>query len=589
MAIPQDIIAEIKYRNDIESVISQYVLLKRRGKNLVGLCPFHNEKTPSFTIYPENGSFYCFGCKVGGDVFTFTGLIERLDYIESVKLLADKCGVMIPENDYEDNTIQRLKQTILEINRESARFYHKYLMSEGGKWARDYLLGRGLTLNTIKKFGLGCAPDSWDSLITHLKSKGYSISDMLQANVIAKSSRGTYYDRFRNRVMFPVINLRGNVIAFSGRINPNETKGGGKYENTADTPVYKKSENLFAFNYAKNDCADSIILVEGNMDVISLHQAGFTNTVAALGTAFTTEQAKLISRYTKEIIITFDSDLAGQNAVKKAIDILKFSGLSVKVLVLPEGKDPDEYIKKNSPEKFKALLSRAESATEYLLRIEAEKYNTDEADGKLKYIKAAASVLAATEDDLTIDLYAGKLAEKYNLSRNAVDSVIKKIREEESARRHKKEIQNVVAPRIDRTEINPEKRFNKRACVAEETVIAVLISHPDYFSRVEDVLPPSKFITALNKRIYGDIYNLLKDGNNIDLSLFGQRYTAGEMGYLVSLQSSVKAERNPLQVLLDSMEVIEKENLIKSSREGEDDADWANRMQAILEQKKGEK
>ena len=589
MAIPQDIIAEIKYRNDIESVISQYVLLKRRGKNLVGLCPFHNEKTPSFTIYPENGSFYCFGCKVGGDVFTFTGLIERLDYIESVKLLADKCGVMIPENDYEDNSIQRLKQTILEINRESARFYHKYLMSEGGKWARDYLLGRGLTLNTIKKFGLGCAPDSWDSLIIHLKSKGYSIPDMLQANVIAKSSRGTYYDRFRNRVMFPVINLRGNVIAFSGRINPNETKGGGKYENTADTPVYKKSENLFAFNYAKNDCADSIILVEGNMDVNSLHQAGFTNTVAALGTAFTTEQAKLISRYTKEIIITFDSDLAGQNAVKKAIDILKFSGLSVKVLVLPEGKDPDEYIKKNSPEKFKALLSRAESATEYLLRIEAEKYNTDEADGKLKYIKAAAYVLAATEDDLTIDLYAGKLAEKYNLSRNAVDSVIKKIREEESARRHKKEIQNVVAPRIDRTEINPEKRFNKRACVAAETVIAVLISHPDYFSRVEDVLPPSKFITALNKRIYGDIYNLLKDGNNIDLSLFGQRYTAGEMGYLVSLQSSVKAERNPLQVLLDSMEVIEKENLIKSSREGEDDADWANRMQAILEQKKGEK
>lgn len=589
MAIPQEVIAEIKYRNDIESVISQYMVLKRRGKNLVGLCPFHNEKTPSFTVYPENGSFYCFGCKVGGDVITFTGLIEHLDYVESIKYLADKSGIVIPENDYNDNSMQKLKQTVLEINRESARFFHKYLMSEGGKWALDYLFGRGLSLATVKKFGLGCAPDSWDSLLKHLSSKGYSISDMLQANVISKSSRGTYFDRFRNRVMFPIINLRGNVIAFSGRARPGDEKAGGKYVNTSDTPVYKKSENLYAFNFAKNNCADRIILVEGNMDVISLHQAGFTNTVAALGTAFTIEQAKLLCRYTKEIVITLDSDTAGQTAVKKVLGVLKDSGLPVRVVVLPEGKDPDEYIRKNSPEKFRALLERAESDIEYKLRIASEGFDLDSDDGKLKYLKSAAAILAETGDELTVDLYAGRLSEKYGLSKNALESAIKRIREENARKKTQKEIRNVVAPKFDRSEINPEKRFYKRAAVAEETLISVLLAHPDYFAKVEDTLPPDKLITSLNRRIYGDIYSVLKSGNNIDISLFGERYTPSEMGYLVSLQSGVKAERNPAEVLADSIEVIKEENLLKTSDNGEDDADWVNRMQAILEQKKGEK
>lgn len=589
MAIPQDVIAEIKYRNDIESVISQYVLLKRRGKNLIGLCPFHNEKTPSFTIYPENGSFYCFGCKVGGDVLTFTGLIEHLDYVESIKFLADKCGIQVPENDYDDNSMQKLKQTILEINRESARFFHKYLMSDGGKWARQYLTDRGLSIATIKKFGLGCAPDSWDALFKHLSAKGYTVGDMLQANVISKSSRGSYFDRFRNRVMFPIINLRGNVIAFSGRARPSDEKAGGKYVNTSDTPVYKKSENLYAFNFAKNDCADRIILVEGNMDVISLHQAGFTNTVAALGTAFTIEQAKLLSRYTKEIVITLDSDTAGQNAVKKVLNVLKDSGMPIRVVVLPDGKDPDEYIKKNSPEKFKSLIERAESDIEYKLRIAADGFDLESDDGKLKYLKAAATILADTGDELTIDLYSGRLAEKYKLSKNAVDNAIRRIREENVKNARKKEIAEVISPRFSRSEINPEKRFNKRAAVAEETIISVLLAHPDYFNAVEEALPPDKFITSLNRRIYGDIYSVLKQGSNFDISLFGDKYTPAEMGYLVSLQSGVKAERNPSAVLLDSIEVLKKENLMRITDSGDDDADWINRMQALLEQKKGDK
>ena len=484
--------------------------------------------------------------------------------------------------------MQKLKQTILEINREAARFYHNYLMSENGKWALDYLVGRGLTRSTIGKFGLGGAPDSWDALLKHLSSKGYSIGDMLQANVITKSQRGSYFDRFRNRVMFPIINLRGNVIAFSGRAKPGDEKASAKYVNTSDTPVYKKSENLFAFNYAKNICADRIILVEGNLDVISLHQAGFTNTVAALGTSFTIEQAKLLCRYTKEVVVLFDSDNAGQNAVKKALSTLKDSGMNIRVLVLPEGKDPDEFIKKNSPEKLKVLLDSSESDIDYKLRIASYDYNINTNEGKLNYLKAAAGILADTDDELTIDLYTGKLAEVYGFSKNSVESAVKRLRETKSKLKYKKEIAEVVSPRFSRDSLNPEKQFNKKVAVAEETIISVLFAHPDYFNLVVDELPPTMFVTSLNQKIYGDIFDALREGKNIDVSLFGDKYNPNELGYIVSLQSSVKAERNALQVLRDSIEVIKKhQNASLSDSDSEDD--WANKMEEKAKQKKGEK
>ncbi|MEE0946502.1 MAG: DNA primase [Acutalibacteraceae bacterium] len=588
MAIPQDVIAEIKFRNDIESVISQYVSLKRRGKNLIGLCPFHNEKTPSFTIYPENGSFYCFGCGVGGDVLTFTGMIEHLDYVESIKFLAEKSGVAIPENNYEDNSLHKVKQIILEINRESARYFHSCLMSPEGKWALDYLVGRGLNIGTIRKFGLGCAPDKWDGLLKHLTSKGYTVGDMLQANVISKSQKGTYFDRFRNRVMFPIINLRGSVIAFSGRARPDDDKAGGKYVNTQDTPVYKKGENLYGFNIAKNHCADRVILVEGNMDVISLHQAGFPNTVAALGTAFTVEQGKLLSRYTRELVICLDADSAGQKAVARALETLKDSGLSTKVVVIPDGKDPDEFIKKNSPEKFKALLDRCENDIEYKLRKAGENIDIQSDGGKLEYLKAAAQILAQTDDDLAVDLYSGRLAEKYGFAKNAVDAAIKRIKETNAKKQIKKEISEAISPKYTRDEINPEKRFNKRAAAAEETIISVLFAHPDYFLRIEESLPPEAFITSINRRIYGDIYAALKEGKDLDISLFGSTYSPSELGFIVTLQSGVKAQRNADKLLSDSIEVLKKENLIKKTENDDDDSDWVTRMQAIIKDKKGE-
>ena len=589
MAIPEEVINEIKYRNDIETVISQYVTLKRRGKNLVGLCPFHNEKTPSFTIYPENGSFYCFGCGAGGDVITFIGLTENLDYIESVKLLAEKSGVVLPHDGY-DNSMQNLKNTVYDINRETAKFFHAYLMSGDGKWALDYLLNRGLSIKTIKHFGLGAAPDSWDMLINHLKSKGYTLSQMYTANVVGKSDRGGYYDRFRKRVMFPIINIRGNVVAFSGRAMPENEKKGGKYVNTADTPVFKKSENLFGINFAKNHCSEQLILVEGNLDVISLHQAGFCNVVAPLGTAFTNEQANLISRYTKEIVLMLDADAAGQKAIKRASSILENSGLSVKVVVIPDGKDPDEYIRKNGADRFRGLLNGAVSDIEYKLLTAANGISLESDDGKIKYLGVAAEIIAETDDVMTRDIYIGRLSEKYGVSRTALTSKVDDLRKKNRRIKQKQEIGNIIHPKFTKDDVNPERRNSLKATAAEETLIAVLLQHPDFYSYAKEKLPQDKFVTSLNKRIYGIICETLDEGRNLDISVFAQKLLPSEVGYLVSLQNGDKAGNNPKTVLKDCIEVILKENMLLNCSQPKDLSveDWATKLQDIINNKKAD-
>lgn len=584
--IPEDIINEIKYRNDIETAISQYVNLKRRGKNLVGLCPFHSEKTPSFTVYPENGSFYCFGCGVGGDVFTFTGLIENLDYIESVKLLAERSGITLPQDGYDDS-MQRLKKRIYDINRDTARFFHAFLMSPGGKWALDYLTGRGLTVKTIKHFGLGAAPDSWDALINHLKEKGYTESDMLAANVIGKSQRGSLYDRFRKRVMFPIINIRGNIVAFSGRAMPGDDKQGGKYVNTADTPVYKKSENLFGINFAKNVCSERVILVEGNMDVISLHQAGFENTVAPLGTAFTTEQANLLSRYTKEIVLMLDADAAGQKAVRRASELLENTGLSVRVVVVPDGKDPDEYIKKNGKERFAALLEGAVSDMEYKLLTAAKDINLDNEDGRLKYLAAAAEIIAASDDIMTRDIYIGRLSEKYGVSRTALNARIEELRKRNRRQKQKKEISDIIRPKYTKDDINPERRKSVKGTAAEETLIAVLLKNPDFYKIAAEKLPPEKMLTSLNRRIYETILSVLERGGTLDISAFAEKLLPAEIGYLVSLQNSEKAGKNPEIVLKDCIGVILEEDMLLESAEKSENSveEWAAGLQNLIDKK----
>ena len=586
MAIPEDVINEIKYRNEIETTISQYVNLKRRGKNLVGLCPFHSEKTPSFTVYPESSSFYCFGCGVGGDVFTFTGLMENLDYIESVKLLAERSGVTLPQDGYDDS-MQRLKNTVYDINRETARFYHKHLMSAEGRWALDYYLGRGLTLSTIKHFGLGAAPDSWDALLKHLKEKGFSIEDMLAANVISKSQRGTYFDRFRKRYMFPIINIRGNVIAFSGRAVPEEEKQGGKYVNTADTPVFKKSQNLFGINFAKNHCSERVILVEGNMDVISLHQAGFENAVAPLGTSFTSEQVNLLARYTKEIVLMLDADAAGQKALMRASQLLENTGLSVRVVVVPDGKDPDEFIKKNGPERFKALLEGAVSDIEYKLLMAAGGIDTNSDDGRLKYLAAAAEIIASEDDIMTRDIYIGRLCEKYGVSRTALTAKVDELRRRNNRYKQKKEINDIVRPKLTKNDINPERRRSVKGTSAEETLLAVLLQHPDFYAEAKQRLEPEKMITSLNRRIYETVIEALDGGKTLDISLFAQKLLPAELGYLVSLQNGDKAGKNAKQVLKDCIEVILEEDILLKTAQNQDASveDWAQGLRNMIDKK----
>ena len=586
MAVPEDIINEIKYRNDIESTVSQYVTLKRRGKNLVGLCPFHSEKTPSFTVYPETESFYCFGCGAGGDVFSFVGLLENLDYMEAVRLLAERSGIALPESGYDDS-MQKLKNKIYEINRETARFFHSYLMSDAGKWGLDYLTGRGLALSTIKHFGLGAAPDSWDALINHLKSKGFRESDMLAANVISRGRNNSYFDRFRRRVMFPIINIRGNVVAFSGRAMPGEDKQAAKYVNTADTPVYKKSENLFGMNFAKNHCSKQIILVEGNMDVVSLHQAGFENTVAPLGTSFTAEQVNLLARYTKEIVLTMDADAAGQKAVSRASAMLENSGLGVRVVVVPEGKDPDEYIKKNGPDRFAALLEGAVSDIEYKLLTAAKNVDAGTDDGKLRYLNEAASIIAADGDMITRDIYIGRLSDKYGVSRTALTAKVEELRRKKQKAQHKKEISEIITPKFSRDDINPERQVSRKGTAAEEGLIAVLLQHPDFYARAKEKLPADKMITSLNRRIYSIILDTLESGRALDISVFAEKLLPAEIGFLVSLQNSERAGDNAQKVLMDCIEVIlEEKDSLKLAERGETSVEeWASGLKGIIEKK----
>ncbi len=583
MRISEEIINEIKYKNPVEEVIGSYVTLKRAGRNLNGLCPFHNEKTPSFTVYPDTQSFYCFGCGAGGDVFTFTRKVENLDYLEAVKRLAERSGVSIPEGDYDDSYI-KLKARIFDINRETARFFNKQLYTPEGKWALDYLTSRGLTVSTINHFGLGAAPNEWDALLKHLKALGFTLSEMEQANVITKNSRGGYYDRFRNRTMFPIIDINGKVLGFSGRRHPNEDKG-GKYINTSDTPVYKKSKTLFGFNFAKNHCNERLLIVEGNMDVVSLHQAGFEYTIGTLGTAFTTEQARLLARYTKEIILSFDSDAAGQKAAARAMEVLGDSGLKVRVLSIPDGKDPDEFIKKNGSERFKAVLDGAVSEIEYRLYKSADGLDLDTNNGMAEYLNRVANELADVNDPIAVDLYTGRLASKYGVSKQVLMNKISELKRKTYKAARKKEINDIIRPKFRNDEINPEKVKFMRGVKAEEEILAVLMAHPDLFRELR-TLSEEDFISPLNIRVWKAISECYKDTRKFDISIFGDEFTTAETGYITSLQNRQFPFVNPVQSLTDAVTVLREEKAKQlSSAEGTEE-NWEEQMKKIIENKR---
>ncbi len=418
MAIPAHYIQELVARNDIYDVISTKVVLKRNGRIYKGLCPFHSERTPSFCVYPETQSYYCFGCGAGGDAINFTKETEGLSYIEAIKLLASRSGMTLPDED--DNT-SKIKSRIYEMNKIAAKFFYQNLNSDDGLKARSYLRKRALSDKTIVSFGLGYSKDNWSSLIDLLKSKGFKEEEIVNAYLGLRSSKGNIYDAFRGRVMFPIIDLRGNVIAFGGRILD---EGGPKYLNSGDTPVFKKSNNLFALNIARKSKREGIILAEGYMDVIALHQAGFDNAVATLGTALTIQQARLVATYTKKVIIAYDSDEAGQKATKKAIDIFAREEVEVQVLEIQGAKDPDEYIKNFGVQSFEALIEGANNALDFELIKLKNKYDIKKADELVKYLTEATKILAKLKNPIEQDVYATRLSRQTGTDKDSIKKQI---------------------------------------------------------------------------------------------------------------------------------------------------------------------
>lgn len=522
MPFPPEFLREVGDRNRIEDIAASYVNLRRRGKNLVGLCPFHNEKTPSFCVYPENNSFYCFGCNKGGDVITFIMGVENLDFSEAVKFLAQRAGLPLPEEGA-DLSMSRLRTRILEINREAGRFYFGTLSTPEGKPGLDYFRRRGLDGKTIRHFGLGYAPDSGFALVNHLRGKGYTQEELVQSDMVRRSQKGNLYDRYRGRVMFPIFDLRGNVVAFGGRILTNEKP---KYINTSDTPVYHKSSGLFAMNFAKDSGSRQLILAEGYMDVIALHRAGFTNAIASLGTALTEEQARIIRRYADEAIICYDSDEAGRRATQRAIPILKKAGLLVRVITVPGNKDPDEFFRsdpKDGPARFKRLIQQSGNDTEYRLSVAREKYDLTTEDGKKRYLQeAVAQVLSLIQDSIELDVYAGKLAEETGVGKESVMASARRaaaIRGKQRKREELKAQQEVVAAR---TVANPEKKQHMRAALAEEGIIAYLFRNQDKAKLLEERLPPEKCVTPWGHRVYALILGKTKQGETTLSDLSGE-------------------------------------------------------------------
>ena len=566
MAFPKDFLQELEARSPLDQIAGAYMDLKRRGKNLVGLCPFHNEKTPSFNIYPESNSYYCFGCSNGGGVIQFVMNAERLSFPDAVKWLAQRAGMALPEDGVDDG-MSKLRMRIYEINREAARFFYHTLSTPQGRPGLDYMRRRGLDGATIRHFGLGYAPDGGFALVNHLRGKGYSPQELVQADVARLSKNGNPYDRYKARVMFPIFDLRGNVQAFGGRILTDEKP---KYINTMDTPVYHKSSGLFAMNFAKNEGGRTLILAEGYMDVIALHRAGFKNAIASLGTSLTEEQARVMRQYADEAVICYDSDEAGRRATQRAIPILRGVGLRVRVVTVPGGKDPDEFMKmhgEEGPARFRQLLEKGGTDTEYRLQAIREGFDLQSDSGRLQYVQeAVAQVLAKIKSPLEREVYASRLSEETGLSLSSIMDTCSRLAAKEARIDRKREVRAQEELAGAGTVANPEKKAHLRAAMAEEGVIAFLYRNQDRAGELERLLPPENFVTQWNQRVYTLLLGKIREGA-VSFSDLSQGLTAQETAEL----TRILAEKDQVPPAWGDMAVYAQ--IIKSEK-GFTDPGW---------------
>ena len=568
MAFPAAFLDELVARNPIEDVVGQYVNLKRSGSNLFGLCPFHGEKTASFSVAPDKGIYYCFGCHKGGSVINFEMEIEGLSYPDAVRALAKRVGMEVPE-DEQYQSRYRQQERLWALHKEAARFFHSQLYAPVGANALQYAAGRGMPKSILTKFGIGYAPDSWTALVDWLRSKGYTDQELRDSGLVTVSRKnGNLFDRFRDRLMFPIIDVRGNVIGFGGRIMNDKDKSAAKYLNSPETLIFNKRKNLFALNLAKKSKLGYLILVEGYMDAIALHQYGFDCAVASLGTALTEDGANLLSRYTEQVVLIYDGDEAGQNATKRAIPILEKAGLQVKVLQMRDAKDPDEFLKKFGADRFKLLLEESSNRVEYQLNAIRKKYDLRDDDQKVKFLQESAELISSLGSSVQREVYGNRVAEEAGISGDAMKLEVSRAYKRRVYQEKKKQEKIDLAPAKN---LQPRERSirydNLRSALAEEMVLAQILLEPALLSEIPD-LTPEMFSSPMLGKAFSQLSQRYQQG--LDVSLSGLTdFTAEEMAHLAGI---TQRQRGPVnhQGLQDCVRTIREEYQRSQAKTEED-------------------
>lgn len=574
LAFPEAFLEELNEKNPIEDVVGQFVHLTRRGSNLFGLCPFHNEKTASFSVAPEKGIYYCFGCHKGGGAVNFIMEIEGLDYPDAVRYLAKRAGMEVPEDQRQQSSNYRHKERLWQLCRDAARYFHQCLKSPEGNEALSYLLGRGLSTDTVVRFGLGFAPNSWDSLLRAMEEKGYTQKELQDAGLVSTRQRertrsdGTKetfvscYDRFRNRVMFPIIDVRGNVIGFGGRVMDDSEP---KYLNSPETLIFNKRKNLFALNVAKKTKMGMLVLTEGYMDTITMHQYGFDGAVASLGTSLTQEQAGMLSKYTKQMVLCYDGDQAGQNAAKRAISILEKTGIAVKVLRMQGAKDPDEFLRKFGAERFQKLLNDSADQAVYQLENIRRKYDVASDEGKVEYLREAAAFIATMSSAVEREVYSSRVAETAGVGAEAVKlEVSRAYRRRINAQKKQEQKKNLRPAEAMQPAATGLKYDNIRSAMAEEGLLGQLLLEPALLDQTGDIRPED-FSAPLLGRVYQWMRNRWSQGVQVSISAMDGAFTSEEIGHITDIFQK-KGNIVNEQALWDYIRVIQTE----ASKQNED-------------------
>ena len=557
MAIPSSFIDDLVARSDIVDVVSDYVKLTPKGGSYWGLCPFHGEKTPSFHVRADQQNYHCFGCGKGGGVISFVMEVENLPYLDALRLLAKRAGVEFPEQNM-DQRSRRKRARLLELNKEAARFFHSQLHGPAGRQGLEYLQRRGLSRGIMTRFGLGFAPDNWDSLIRAMAQKGYEKGDLLEAGLAVSSQKGRIYDRFRGRVMFPIIDLRGDVIGFGGRVMGD---GAPKYLNSPDSPVFNKSRNLFALNLAKNTKLGRIVLTEGYMDTISLYQAGFDCAVASLGTSLTADHAKLLSRFTKEVVICYDADSAGIQAANRAIPLLEKTGLKVRVVRVHGAKDPDEFLKKFGPDAFAKLLDQSDNYVNYNLRQLQEKYDLTDPIQRAEFARAGAEVISQLESPVEREVHAGQLAQTTGVGKDALLQEIQRFRKQRFYQAKRKQERRDLTPV---NQIQPKSRQmrydNPRSARAEEGILRLLMLDSSLAQQISD-LTPADFTAPVLGKIYGVLRDRMDQGRSLQLGALEGELSGEEISLLTEIMGRPASLENGAAAMADYRSVMETERM----------------------------